>query len=149
MNIFSKEELEEIFEYRDGELYYKQPVSASICNGYKRICVNGKMVPLHRVIFALHKGYLPEIVDHIDGNKLNNKIENLRPADTYQNKWNTPSRKNTSGVKNVSWHKQRNSWQVRISGKSYGLYKTIEEAEKVAIEMRNKLHGEYANHNVI
>lgn len=149
MDIFDKDYLNELFEYRDGELFYKQPAGKTHSNGYKRVCVAGKMHPLHRIIYMLHHGYMPELVDHIDGNKQNNRIENLRSVTNQQNQWNRVTRKNTSGAKNVCWHKQRKKWQVRVCGKSFGLYDDFEEAKRVATEMREKLHGEYANHEVV
>lgn len=103
-----------------------------------------------RVIFLLHNGYLTKNkeVDHKDGNSLNNKVNNLRESTLAQNQHNSKLRKNnTSGHKGVYWNKASGKWMVRINvnGKSYyfGMYVNKEDAIKVAIEARKKIHGEF------
>jgi len=66
------------------------------------------------LIFLYHHGYLPKFVDHIDGNKKNNRIENLREATKSQNAMNQKvSTRNTSGIKGVMWHKRDKKWFVQ------------------------------------
>jgi len=156
----SKEMLNELFEYRDGEIYYKVSRSrnkagekaGTLCNKkYYRVKIDGKVYLNHRIIFMMHYGYLPKEIDHIDGNKLNNKIENLRPASHAENQWNTKKRKDSNAnVKGVSWHKKNKMWNVKINCNNnrynIGYFKDLELAELVAIEARNKYHGEFANH---
>jgi hypothetical protein len=113
--------------------------------------VGGKHYRLHRVIFFMHHGYLPDVIDHIDGDILNNKIENLRPATHTQNMRNTKlSSRNNSGVKGVNWDKKSNKWRVHISvdgkTKTFGRFKDMELAELIAIEARDKYYGEFARH---
>ena len=103
-----------------------------------------------RVIFLLHKGYLTKgkCIDHIDNNSLNNNPKNLRECTNSQNSHNSKLRKtNTSGYKGVSWHKTCRKWQVRIkvNGKEhyFGLFVNKEDAIKVAIKARKKLHGDF------
>lgn len=90
-------------------------------------------------------------VDHKDLDGLNNKRENLRSANHAQNQRNKPLQvNNTSGYRGVVWKSDIDQWQVRVkvNGKQlyFGCYPDKEEANKVAIVMRNKLHGEFANH---
>ena len=144
-NQFSK-----YFYYDNGVLYSKRRNWSSVGKKpYSKIRVNYKEYGVHVVIFALHHGYIPETVDHIDGNPLNNHIDNLRAATNQQNLWNQ-KRASSSGVKNVSFHKASGKWQVRIRSLKKrifcGLFEDIELAELVAIEARNKYHGEFANH---
>ena len=103
------------------------------------------------MIYLMFHNKLPKYVDHIDGNKLNNKIENLREATNAQNSWNAGIRKNnTSGVKGVYWEKKSNCWHaqcfVNYQNHFLGRYKNIEEAKKVVAEFRTKHHGEFAKH---
>ncbi len=112
--------------------------------------INKKTYQLHRIIFFMHHGYLPEIIDHIDGNGLNNKIENLREATTSQNAWNTKIHpKTTSKFKNVVFIKDRKKWTCRlmVRGKVIhrGSFDSPEQANEFAISLRKELHGEFAN----
>ena len=121
-------------------------------DGYIDIKINGKIYLAHRLIFLYHHGYLPKYIDHIDGNQLNNKVENLREATQQENCKNSKiSKANTSGVKNVSFNKKSKKWQVSLSIdkklKHIGFYDDLELAEFVAIEARNKYYKEFARHS--
>ena len=157
----SKEILNELFEYRDGEIYYKVSRSRNKAgskagtyrphdNAY-HVTINKKHYLMHRIVFMMHNGYLPQFVDHIDCNRANNKIENLREATHSQNAHNAKTRKDSkTGIKNVSWNKVDKSWKVRIQANNtrlvIGQYKDLELAELVAMEARDKFHGNFANH---
>lgn len=100
--------------------------------GYLRIRISGKMYLAHRVAWVMHYGSWPEIdLDHIDRDKRNNRINNLRMVDRSQSCVNRDYPPGASGVRGVSKHKC--GWQVSISmyGKNQyiGLFQTIEEAE--------------------
>ena len=89
------------------------------------------------------------VVDHIDGNPLNNQRSNLRiciPSENQRNR-RMPSI-NTSGFKGVTWHKQCQKWQSQIGhyNKNYhlGLFDTKEEAYEAYKRKSKELHGEYA-----
>lgn len=103
-----------------------------------------------RIIFLLHNGYLTKgkKIDHIDNNSLNNHPENIRESDVSGNTCNSKiSKNNTSGTKGLLWNKKKEEWEIRIwlNGKNYyfGHFKNKQEAIKVAIESRKKLHGEF------
>ena len=149
------------FQYKDGNLYWKIKKSNTTnigdkvgCIDTKGYCVhkiNRKIYKVHRTIFLMHYGYLPKYIDHIDGNPQNNCIENLRETNFSKNAFNrNKPRTNTSGVKNIFWRPKDKKWQVGLvlkgKFKSFGVYADIELAELVAIEARNKYHGEFANH---
>lgn len=118
--------------------------------GYMRITASGHVeIMVHRLIFYMHHGYLPTILDHKDGNRTNNRIENLREATSQQNCSNTKlSNRNTSGYKGVSWDKKTNKWRasikVRRKQMSLGHYDEIQDAVAARKQGEEKYHGEFA-----
>ena len=117
---------------------------------YLRAQIGGKNYYLHRLAWLYEYGSFPKLhLDHVNGNKMDNRICNLREATRSQNLCNVAkTKRNTSGVKNVSFHKQSKKWRVVVSvegkNKSFGLYDDIEMAELVAIEAKHKYHGNFA-----
>jgi len=156
----SQDLLHELFEYRDGELIWRAGRGRIVAGAtagpssedkYRKITINHSGYYAHRLIFLMHHGYLPKNVDHIDGDKHNNRIDNLREATIAENGWNAGiSATNTSGYKGVSFNKTKRKWQVQVAkkGQRYhgGYHDTAEEANEAAIALREKLHGEYVRH---
>ena len=153
--------LHQYFTYKDGHLYNKksrkrvkigQKLGYKTSNqGYIQIGFKNKYYYVHRLIFLMFHNYLPEKIDHIDGNPLNNCIENLRACTSSQNQLNKKLLdSNTSGFKNVHWRNDRSKWRVDvvICGKRtyFGSFDDIELADLVAQEVRNKYHKEFARH---
>lgn len=153
MNI-TQELMHQLFEYKDGILYSKktgQSVGNKHHTGYRYFYIAGKQYNAHRMIFLMHHGYLPELVDHIDNDRSNDRIENLRPATWSQNLQNMKMRhSNTSGYKNVTWTKSKNKWTVALNvNKKYkfvGRFDNLEFADLVATEAREKFLGAFARH---
>ena len=151
--MITQERLCELFVYDNGNLVRHKGRKGGSVNkrGYKKICVDYKIYGEHQLVFMYHHGYIPEQIDHIDGNKLNNKIENLRAANNSQNMMNREMLKNnTSGAKGVFWDKEAEKWRVaiRFNGvlRSFGRYIDFELADLVAKAAREKYHGSFANH---
>lgn len=121
-------------------------------DGYLRINVAKGTFKAHRLAWALHYGRWPAgDVDHINCNRADNRIANLRECNRSQNCHNSSLRRNNkSGVKGVSWSGRRKKWhvQVAVNRKIHngGMYADIAEAEAVAIALRARLHGEFSNH---
>ena len=154
----SQQELQEWFDYRDGNLYRKKTNTNRVKVGSEAGCVNmnqyvqvsfkGKFYYIHRFIWAWHgKSLEPnEEIDHIDGNSLNNRIENLRAVSRKQNQENTKSaRKDSkSRIKGVCWDKSMKKWKANIghNGKvmNLGLYENIEDAIAARIEGEKKYY---------
>ena len=87
-------------------------------NNQQYYCISFKKSSLriHRLFFYWKYGYLPDLVDHKDRDKLNNNIENLRELTKSENNKNAEKRKNgtTSKYKGVSWNKNEKKWEARL-----------------------------------
>jgi len=108
--------------------------------GYYSTSFKCKSYLNHRIVYFLNTGIDPEEkqIDHIDSNRLNNKISNLRLATCKQNQDNRKKQKNNiSGVTGVSWHKRDNKWLPYITKDrlriNFGLFKSFNEAVAVRI----------------
>jgi hypothetical protein len=120
--------------------------------GYLRIIVNGKYYAAHRLAWKLFYGDISKLqqIDHIDGNRSNNAISNLRLANHNQNCQNIkPPKSNTSGFKGVHWNRQSGKWraQIRYQTKRYflGEFLSRETAYLAYCEASKKLHREFSN----
>jgi hypothetical protein len=124
--------------------------------GYQTIClrVNGKKkdMKIHRLVaIAFIDNPLDKrCVDHINNDRKNNHINNLRWATISENNMNMSKQKNnTSGVTGVMWNKSAKKWRAQITidkiKNHLGYFKTIEEAKEARIKAVNKMFGEYAH----
>lgn len=117
-------------------------------SGYTILMIDGQRYYLHRLVYLVMTGNWPKgFIDHKDGDKLNNKWENLRGVTRTINSRNRKrSRSNTSGYNGVSWEKSRKKWQVHISVNSkqisLGLFDFIEDAILARIEAEILYWGE-------
>ena len=92
----------------------------------------------------MHHGFLPKIIDHIDGNPSNNNLDNLREASHAENMRNSKiPTSNSSGFKGVYWCKTYKKW---ISVCAVGSYVDIMEAANAVKEFRKKNHKEFSRH---
>ena len=119
--------------------------------GYRVVCVDGVICSYHNIVYIYFNGKIKNEVDHIDGDPLNNNIENLRPCTHRQNSYNHKIRKdNTSGIKGVCWSKSANKWQayMKAEGKRFHIdhFKNKSDAERAIRTAREKYHKEFANH---
>ena len=157
--MISYERTKELFDYlSDGELVWKvnvcnvksgSLVGSSRKDGYKMTSVDCKKYLVHRLIFLWHKGYMPEYIDHIDGDTRNNKIENLRECTLSQNQQNRRlGRDNKTGVKGVSWHKKNQKWRasIRLNKEQIhlGLFEDFDQAVRVIEQARMSMHREFS-----
>jgi hypothetical protein len=159
--MITQERLKELFDYQDGTFIRRSTGVQIVANfgvkRYLRVFVDGKPRSLHRMIYLWHHGHLPKTLDHIDGDRANNKIENLREATQQQNCLNRKHHSNSkspyknvylqSPTKNSEW---KRNWIVRITvageSKYIGSFKDLELADLVATEARDKFHGQFARH---
>lgn len=117
---------------------------------YYQTIFAGKHYQNHRIIFFLNYGYCPEIIDHIDNVRTNNRIDNLRAATKSQNQHNSKKpRNNSSGHKGVFLHSGK-YWRVLIRKNcqlvisKYFSLSEFQQACDFADEQRKILHGEFS-----
>jgi hypothetical protein len=166
--MITQEEVRRLFDYReDGALIRKVAVGGragqigraigSIATGgserpdkkYVVTKIAGKHYCVHKLVYLWHHGKWPEQIDHISQDSLDNRIENLRLANSCENMQNRKLfRNNKSGAKGVVWHKRIGKWQVYVGAKRaikhIGYFEDFELAELVAHEARQKYHGAFA-----
>ncbi|MBD9599717.1 MULTISPECIES: HNH endonuclease [unclassified Pseudomonas] len=125
------------------------PVVSIGSDGYYRMQFNGQFYRTHRVIYYMHTGIDPAelVVDHRDGDCLNNNVENLRACTQQQNTLNKKAYKKASGLpKGIS--KLPNGWyraQVSINGEPQVAHLANIRAAQCYLKTRRKeSHGEYA-----
>lgn len=117
---------------------------------YRYVKIENVSYPLHRVAFFMVTGQQPETIDHINGNPMDNRFENLRSTSRYGNSTNKKiSKKNTTGVVGVTWNKNANKYQAQIfvSGKNIhlGLFESLDAAKIARIKAQEE-HSFHANH---
>jgi len=166
--MITQELVKNIFDYREGFLYWKYQRSNRIkagdrvgvlTIGHNNVLryttkINQKRYLCSRIIFLWNKGYLPTLVDHKDRNTLNDKIENLREATHSQNNKNKRSQLNSASTYlGVSIHNNNKSWRARIviegKNKHLGTFKTEDEAAIAYNKAAIVHHKEFANLNII
>lgn len=106
-------------------------------DGYRHAKCRGKMVAVHRAIFFLFNGFLPEQVDHINGNRLDNRPENLRASSSNENQHNRLA-------KGVHLNKRIGLYQayIRLNRKRIhlGYYGDYESARCAYLKAKIELH---------
>jgi len=128
--------IRELFDYhKDGHLVWKVPISRSTKKGdrvtyqntmgYVVVFIENKPYYAHRIIWLWHHGYVPENnLDHINRNKSDNRIENLREVSQQCNMRNSKTNtRNKTGVKGISYDDSREKYvaQIRAFGKNCNL----------------------------
>ena len=127
-----------------------RPAGSIKQNGYIQVHVSGKSYQAHHVAWYLTYNYWPIEIDHINGIRTDNRIENLRDVTHSENQKNRGMNKNNkSGYCGINYVESRKKWEVRIqeNGKRtrYGMFSDLRDAVKIA-EQAYKNLGFYANH---
>jgi hypothetical protein len=113
--------------------------------GYKRLMVDNQHWQQHRVVWLLQTGALPlSIIDHIDGDRANNKFANLRLTTAMLNAQNKKKARVDSQTGIIGVRKQKNRWSASISinkhKKHLGSFLTQEEAANAYLYAKRKHH---------
>lgn len=144
----SQKQLREDFTYNagTGDFARYDGNSGFLHKGYWTIKYEGQGYPTHRLIWKWWYGYDPEFIDHINGDRTDNRIDNLRNADFTINARNRLKNKNnTSGFNGVYWHKQSNMWRATIRVEKIihiGTYSTPQEAKEARDEFIKEFYPE-------
>lgn len=133
-----------------GKRWPGQKINLRDKNGYKTIELFGSAYFAHRIAWAIYyREQPPEIIDHANQNRADNRIENLRAASRSQNMANQGARASKNGIpKGVSWCKRRGMWVAKIcvNGKRtfLGAFKKMENAEAEYKRIAESAFGEFS-----
>jgi hypothetical protein len=161
MTSLTQERLKHLLEYDPEDGVFTRRVACRPCcragdeagymhKGYRRVTIDGSAYLVHRLAFLWMTGEWPTgHVDHRDGNKLNNKWSNLRPATWTQNQGNKPVRlDSTSGLKGVAWRPRIQKWVAYIGSNKQrvhlGVFTSKEDAHDAYVKAAQIRFGEYA-----
>lgn len=165
----SQEDLNRLLKYEpdNGKLFWLPRLDAKAWNnryadkeasytskdGYQIITLFSKNYKAHRIVWSLSHGPIPKgfQIDHINRDKSDNRLCNLRLATAKDNNRNRPkSTRNTSGAKGVCWMKGRNKWRSRIivdgKPKYLGFYDDFQQAVDAYEVAAEKYFGNFAFH---
>lgn len=119
--------------------------------GYLRGTLLGKRVLAHRICFAIHNGYLPSNIDHINGIRDDNRASNLREATMKQNSQNRTGLNKTSNYKGVCWNTNSGRWRVTIWDGTkqlhVGMFDDEIDAAKAYDKICESLYGDFSRLN--
>ena len=155
--MITQSEVKRIFVYKNGNLHWNIPkqniqigdIAGHVDKyGYRRVQLEYKRYRIHHLVWLYHYGYLPKMLDHINRNRDDNRLENLREVNSKQNNQNRAAHKgNSSGYKGVSFRKANNKYfaSIKVDGKSryIGYFNTAEEAKEAYDKVAKEIHGEY------
>lgn len=126
-------------------------VAGHFHSGYLRLMINGVHYMCHRLVWKIKTGEEPVQIDHIDGNRSNNRFSNLRDVSHQVNAKNRRLYENNkTGVPGVSYHERDGTWQVRIGvgeGNELHLGNYSEKREAISVRIAAQTILDYhANH---
>ncbi len=159
--ILTQEYLAKLFRYDDGKLIWldnvcrvkvKDKVAGTLgTNGYRTVTIAKHKYLAHRLVWILLKGTEPIFIDHINQNKLDNRIENLRSVEILQNRQNLKAHKNNTigfgGINKVA-NKYIATLSYKNNKQTLGSFDTLEEAISMRLTAMDSF-GFSPNHGTI
>lgn len=135
---------------REGRQLGRAAGSLNKVSGYTTICINGRNFLAHRIAWLFVYGCMPCELDHINGRRSDNRIENLREVTRSQNCQNTdvPPKNNKTGIRGVFFDRAKNRYrtELRLNGKSvyHHRFKTLKEAAVARKRAERRYFGNFA-----
>lgn len=129
----------------------KGNIAGTYADGYSNITIDKHIYRAHRLVWLYcFQEWPSEHLDHINGIKNDNRLDNLREASNIENSYNIKAHKDSStGIKGIYFNKANNNYraQIRYNGKtiSLGSFKTPEEASLAYNIKAKEIHGEFYN----
>lgn len=124
-----------------------RPAGSRTGEGYIEIRVNGRRYYAHRIAWLMVTGEWPKYnIDHINGDRADNRFANLRDVSQSVNRQNVKKAKGRSGYVGVSWHEGDQAWRARITlpgeanARHIGSFKTAEEARDAYLAAKATIH---------
>lgn len=156
----SQEYLQDLFEYQDGKLIWKKEppkkrqFTGTVAGwqnnrGYYGVRLSGRRYLISRLVWEYHHGPIPDghVIDHIDHDRKNNRIENLRAVPFVENMRNQTRRcNNTSGRVGVRFHTGLKKWTAEIGVNGENKYIGIYTRKEDAIDARLAAERQYGFH---
>lgn len=147
-----------VYDREAGKLYWRprkgvaagrEAGTLSRRDGYKRVGIDFRDYLVHRVIWLYETGTLPDVLDHINMDKTDNRIENLREATKSTNGFNrVRSKRNNSGYKGVCYDKRNGNYLAKICVNykqiNLGRFSNAKDAHEVYAAAAAALHGDFA-----
>lgn len=159
---FTRQQLHDLFIYKDGNLWWRDVTGRKASKqgkaawknktGYNYINIGSAKYKQARLIWIMFCGHTEKMIDHINGVRDDDRLENLREADAKDNMWNKSRGRNSAtgyrGVTHCKWT-GRFVAEVRASGKRvfFKRFDTAEEANEACINARKQFHKEFARHD--
>lgn len=127
--------------------YAGRPAAGCVSKaGYVKIRIDYRLHYAHRLAWLYVHGEWPtRLLDHVNGNRSDNRLCNLREANDVENTYNKPAQSNnTTGFKGVSLIKSSGRYRATINNRHLGVFDTAERASDAYQIAAASLHGEFA-----
>lgn len=134
---------------RYGILPVGSRAGSTLANGYRMIGIDKERYLSHRLAWLFVYGEWPlGFIDHIDGDRANNAIANLRCATVAQNGWNTRKSWGRSGIRGVRFNKGEGRWvaNINVNGKRrfLGYFDSAEQARTAYEKVAKEEYGDFS-----